>query len=264
VLPLVIGRATRLSRFLSAAGKSYEAVIRLGIETDTFDAEGRMAAPVSAGPWPDRADIDRALDAFRGTFLQEPPVFSAKKVAGRRSHRVARARQAAGGTDSVAAAAAPTPAPVRVTTDAIEILGVDGDRVTLRIDCSAGFYVRSLAHDLGRRLGIGGHLAALRRTRSGVFTLADAVQLETLDAEAARAALVPVGRMLPHLAAVHLTEEGALRARHGRPIARLHAVTWAEPPAGGCVRLLGPDGDLLGLAEPTSAPDLLHPAVVLM
>src|SRR5437762_10622266 len=92
VLPLVLGRATRLARFLSAGEKSYEAVVRLGIATDTQDAEGVATGAAHAGPFPARQAIDSALDAFRGTFLQQPPAYSAKKIDGRRSYRLARAR----------------------------------------------------------------------------------------------------------------------------------------------------------------------------
>jgi tRNA pseudouridine55 synthase len=288
VLPLVLGRATRLARFLSAAAKSYDAVIGLGVATDTFDASGRVSGTAHPGPLPDRAAIERALDAFRGTFLQQPPAFSAKKIGGRRSHRIARARQGAPPAQPGAEPAAPTlPAPARVAAYAIEVVGVEAARVHLRIECSAGFYVRSLADDLGRQLGVGGHLVALRRTSSGDFTLDDAVPLETIvrDPAAARAALTPLGRMLPGVSALRLTPEGARRARHGADLGPAHFVAaaseWAPGAgksggtargegagapdgAGACFRLVGPDGELVGLAEPTGTPGLLHPAVVLM
>ncbi len=112
------------------------------------------------------------------------------------------------------------PAPVRVTVHRIDILDVVADGVTLRVECSAGFYVRSLAHDLGARLGVGGHLAVLRRTASAGLTLADALPLEVAERrpDVAIAAVVPLDRMLSNLASVVLTDEGVERATHGRDI----------------------------------------------
>src|SRR5437667_4675740 len=155
VLPLVIGRATRLARFLSAGDKCYEAVIRLGFSTDTGDATGTPLSTAPRGPMPSRADIDSALDAFRGTFMQQPPAYSAKKVDGTRSYRLARRSK----RQSPRVSARPAlPAAVQVATRATDIVSVEDGTLTLRVSCSAGFYVRSLAHDLGERLGTGGHL----------------------------------------------------------------------------------------------------------
>jgi tRNA pseudouridine55 synthase len=288
VLPLVLGRATRLARFLSASDKTYEAIVRLGVETETYDSAGERVGHPYAGRMPAREEIDRALDSFRGTFAQQPPAYSAKKIAGVRSYDLARAQATAGQLFSSGAGAPPParstppalPAPVTVTAT-VEILNYGGDVLTLHVDCSAGFYVRSLAHDLGERLGTGAHLVALRRTRSGELTLADAIPLETLerDAEAVRATLVPPGRMLPGLAAVRLTDEGARRARHGRDLGPADVVTErlaAHAPSGlvaACapvahtgkyIRLLDQAGDLVGVAEPAATPGLLHPAVVLV
>ena len=281
VLPLVLGRATRLARFLSAGDKGYEAVIRVGVATDTYDAEGAPLGPPHRGPMPSRNEIDRALDAFRGTFLQQPPAFSAKKIDGKRSHRLARARardSADQHSSTGAGASAPPalPAPVSVTAHAIEIVGLDGDTVTLRVDCSAGFYVRALAHDLGERLGTGAHLAALRRTSSGDFTLADALSFESAERnrdEACRA-VVPLAHMLPRWSSVVLTDEGARRVAHGRDVGP-DDITASVPPGRppvrfppatdqAAVRLLDPRGELIGVAEPAQSPGLLHPSVVLV
>jgi tRNA pseudouridine55 synthase len=258
VLPLVLGRATKLARFFSANEKSYEAVIRLGMTTDTGDAQGTASGPTYQGVMPGREEIDRTLDAFRGTFLQQPPAYSAKKIAGRRSYRLARAAsrsQAAGAAPVVA----PLPDPVSVTTQAIDLVAVGGDTVTVRVDCSAGFYVRALAHDLGARLGMGAHLLSLRRTRSGDATLDQAIALATVEREPAAGirAIVPLSRMLPWLSSVTLTREAVRDAVHGRdiPNADLHT---------GFVRLVDPAGDLVAIAAPATASGLLHPAVVLM
>jgi tRNA pseudouridine55 synthase len=274
VLPLVLGRATRLARFLSAGDKTYEAVVRLGIATDTYDAEGQPSAP-STRPLPSRPEIERALEGFRGTFLQRPPAFSAKKVRGRRSHELARAarRQSREPLEPLEPreSEAPEPLapleplePVSVTVKALDLLSVDGDRVALRITCSAGFYVRSLAHDLGEQLGVGGHLVSLTRTRSGDATLAGALTLDAVEREPARAslAIVPLSAMLPALCAVVLTPEGLLRARHGSNLGP--ADFDGPPPHDTWIRLVDSKGQLVGLAERTDAPGVLHPSVVLM
>jgi len=288
VLPLVAGRATRLARFLSAGDKCYEAEIRLGIATDTYDAEGTPVGPRHEGPWPAADELSCALDAFRGQFLQHPPAFSAKKIAGRRSHRLARQAARREGSDTlpmifrsgsdpgltrVRPGSDPLP-PATVTAHAIDVTAVRGDRVSVRIHCSAGFYVRSLAHDLGQRLGIGAHLASLRRTRSGDCVLADALGLDAAEAdpEAARGAVVPLDRMLPGVPAVVLTEDGVLRVRHGRDVRPFDI---AEPtarrdndadalPVCGAVRLLDAGGRLLAIADKKDAPASLHPSIVLV
>ena len=253
VLPLVAGRATRLARFLSATDKTYEATVRLGIATDTYDALGDPVGPRYSGPWPSRDAIDRALATFRGTFAQQPPAFSARRIDGRRSYALARAKNPQ------------APQPDSVTVSGLELMDTNGADVNLRVHCSAGFYVRSLAHDLGDRLGTGAHLAALRRTRSGEFGLADALPLEAAERDpgAARAAVIPPARMLPRLASVMLTDEGVQRVVHGRDIGPLHVVAPlpAEPAP---VCLLDPRGALLAIGEPARTPGLLHPSVVLM
>src|SRR6187397_2594017 len=133
VLPLVIGRATRLARFLSASDKSYDAVVRLGVATDTQDAAGTALGPGHQGAWPSRDAIDRALDQFRGTFLQQPPAFSAKRVAGERSYRAAR-RAKRGATLPAAPAPPALPAPVAVSTTVLDLIAIDHELVTLSID----------------------------------------------------------------------------------------------------------------------------------
>jgi tRNA pseudouridine55 synthase len=260
VLPLVLGRATRLARFLSAGDKRYEAVVRFGVATDTYDGEGTPIGTARTGVTPAREAIEAALDAFRGTFVQQPPPYSAKKIAGRRSYDMARAGYSFGDGPAL-------PAPVTVTVHHLTITGVEDDDVTLDVECSAGFYVRSLAHDLGRLAGVGAHLAALRRTRSAGLTLDDSMPLEFAERsrEDAVAAVVSIDRMLPGLDAVTLTDEGVLRAVHGRDIGRSEvaagSLTAAGP--GAVVRLIDELGRLVAIAEPTDAPGVLHPAVVL-
>ncbi len=270
VLPLVVGRATRLARFLSASDKSYEAVIRLGLSTDTGDAQGIGVWAPSHHARPSRDTIDQALATFRCTFMQQPPAYSAKRIDGHRSYDLARARRGAPGTQHPAPSTqhpdpAVLPSPVEVTAHAIDILGVSGDDVTLQVTCSAGFYVRSLAHDLGEQLGTGAHLIGLRRTRSGDFTLRDSVTLDAveLDPEYGKAALVPLARMLPSMSSVVLTAEGATHASHGRVLEAADLVSGLEshPP---WIRLLDQDGELVGVARCEAVSGVLHPSVVLV
>ena len=277
VLLLVVGRATRLAKFLSTSDKTYEAVVRLGFSTDTADAEGQQIGPAFHGPLPARDVIDAALAEFRGTFLQQPPAFSAKKIDGTRSYKLARAaaRQEAEARLRPSGSSLPDlpppdlPAPAGVTVHRLEIETIEADCVTLIVDCSAGFYVRSLAHDLGQRLGIGGHLASLRRTRTGDFTVDQAVSLDTAERDPQHAidAMIPPADMLPGLASVTLTAEGVLRAVHGRELEMdggAGMTTSACACDSGFVRLLDQSGQLVGIAEPTEAPGILHPSVVLV
>jgi tRNA pseudouridine55 synthase len=257
VLPLVVGRATRLARFLSASDKAYDAVIALGCATDTGDRLGRPIARATSGEAPaiGRHAIERVLDEFRGTYLQQPPVYSAKKIGGRRSYALARA----GSVPESVPKSVPKSVPLRpqsVTVHRLEVIAVEGNLVTLGLECSAGFYVRSLAHDLGERLGTGAHLAELRRTRSGDYTVNEAMPLEAAERDPGAAAerLIPLSQMLRRLPVVELTADDARRARNGQDIAGQ---------ATGPVRLIDPAGELVGIAEPTGVAGLLHPFVVL-
>lgn len=250
VLPLVVGRATRLARFLSSSVKEYEATVAFGRTTDTCDAAG---ATTSESPErPSAADVDAAVARFRGTFAQTPPAFSAKKVGGERAYRLARQSTPV------------SPAPVTVTVEALDVLECGPDAVRLRVRASAGFYVRSLAHDLGAVLGCGAHLAALRRTRAGAFTLADAVSFDQLTPEHREdlaGGLLPLERMLPDLPVARLTDAGLVRVGHGRDAGP--ADLEGPLPAGqGPVQLVAPDGRLVAVAEPVSG-GALHPSVVL-
>jgi tRNA pseudouridine55 synthase len=263
VLLLVVGRATRLAQFLTTDAKRYHATIRLGFATDTYDRAGRSTTPAYDGvmPTPDR--IEAALNAFRGTFLQQPPAFSAKKIDGRRSYRLARAHQPPGEPA--------LPAPVAVNVTELDVLEVQGDLVRLEIACSSGFYVRSLAHDLGVALGVGAHLAALRRTEASGRTLGDAVPLSAIEgpsgADLARQALIPLPDVLPELPRLTLTTEGVRRAVSGCDIGPrdLSPESGSGNPGAFSprVRLLNGAHDLVGIAD-LQPSGLLHPVVVLM
>jgi tRNA pseudouridine55 synthase len=251
VLPLAIGRATRLVQFLAASDKDYTARIRLGLTTDTYDVTGREVARSDAHVTPEA--VARELETMKGSYLQAPPPYSAKKVANRRAYDLARAGNPV------------QPAAVAVSVRRLQLVGLDAGIATVEVTCSAGFYVRSLAHDLGQRLGIGACLAALRRTRSGEFSLDQAVTVSVLAGTPADAAtrVLPIERLLPFLPAVTVTAEGEKRVSHGREVDPIH-LTGQLPGSSDWVRLMSPTGTLLALAKPHGTVGSLHPSVVLI
>jgi len=249
VLPVCLGRATRLARFLTAHDKAYRATLRLGFATDTDDPTGRpLGEPRDVSL--DRARVEAALRAFLGPQEQRPPAYSAKQVDGQRLY--ARARRG----ESV------EPRPVRVTFHALELVECRGCELVVDVTCSAGTYVRALARDLGAALEVGGHLAALRRTRSGPFGLAEATPFDQLDGDPGR--LVPLARLLPELPALRLAASQAEAVRHGRALPKALIENDLELEAGARVRLLGPGGELLALAVLRLPEGLLQPDVVLV
>ncbi|HEY0284310.1 MAG TPA: tRNA pseudouridine(55) synthase TruB [Vicinamibacterales bacterium] len=257
VLPIVIGKATRLAQFLSSAEKEYEAHIELGVTTTTLDRGGEVVARDRARTASELTTtmIDTTVEEFRGTYLQQPPVFSAKKIDGDRAYDLARKN-------------APVRLqPVQVTATVLEVIEWRGTTLRLRLVCSAGYYVRSLADAIGERLGTGGHLAGLVRTRSGDFTLEQAVGLDVVDRrpQEAAARVIPLAALLPSLPAITLTPEGASLAARGGFIGPSHVTGRSDLLGGGRVRLLHPDGHLIAIAEPRAGgvPGLLHPGVVL-
>lgn len=261
VLPLVIGKATRLAQFLSSAEKEYEAHVELGVTTTTLDRGGEVVARDRARTAVDLTPqmVEDAIAEFRGTYLQQPPAFSAKKIDGDRAYDLARRN-------------APVALhPVQVTAAELDVLEFRGTTLRLRLVCSAGYYVRALADALGERLGTGAHLAGLVRTRSGEFTMADAVGLDVLDRqpEEAAARVIPLASLLPSLPAITLTPEGASLAARGGFIGPGHMAGAPSLPTHGRVRLLHPDGHLVAIAEPRSEGHagrprpFLHPNVVL-
>lgn len=276
VLALVVGRATRLAQFLANDSKAYDALVQFGVSTETDDAQGGPLNIPFSGNWPTLEEVQGALETFRGTQRQRPPVYSAKKIHGRRSYALARAASRTGtGSESR------QPAPVEVTLYDFTIARYESGLLALGLTCSAGFYVRALARDLGERLGTGGHMSGLRRTRSGAATLDRALSLTTIEATPERAAeaLVPMADMLLNLPALRLTDAGATRARHGSVLgvsdveARLAPQGDATPLTSArdapVIRLLSPSGELLAIARSRSAGEgegrwALHPTVVLV
>ncbi len=274
VLPLVIGRATRLASFMSGADKEYVAKIRFGVATATYDAEGRdgsdrRAADGRTAGRRRRARrtqrVRAALRTFEGRFLQTPPPFSAKKVGGTPAYKLARQQKPV------------EIKPVEVTVRELELRGYADGLAEVRLVCSSGFYVRSLAHDLGQRLGCGAHLEGLRRTRAGEFTLDDAVPLEAVaggGAPAAEARLVADGPPADRCCRPSSSATSGRSARATGAPCGPRTSPGAGPEAAGSptgrrasddrrLRLLDQAGSLLGLAE-RRADGLLHPVVVLV
>jgi tRNA pseudouridine55 synthase len=172
VLPLMMGKFTRLAQFFSAAEKSYEGEIRFGFATDTYDADGEADGPDVWEDFAVRVTLERvraAAERFRGEMQQMPPPFSAKKIAGKPAYKLARE----GKPVELKTA--------RVRIEAFAIEGLDGAEASFTMEISAGGYVRAVAHELGREMGCGAHLKRLRRTRAGVFTLDDAHTLDELE-----------------------------------------------------------------------------------
>jgi tRNA pseudouridine55 synthase len=236
VLPLCLGRATRLAQFLTEADKSYRAEVRLGVRTDTGDSQGRA---VQERPVPvlTATEIEAALATLRGEQLQTPPMYSAVKVAGERLYEAARRGE------EVARAARP------VRVDRFELIGATADSLTVEVDCSKGTYVRTLVEDLGERLGCGAHVTALRRLRSGRFGLGEAVSLEALEAAAppervrlAAGRLFSLERAVDGMPRQRLDANAAEGVRHGR-------VPPAESAPAGLVALVDGAGCLLAVAR---------------
>jgi tRNA pseudouridine55 synthase len=250
VLPLVLGQATRLAQHLTASDKEYEATIRFGIVTDTHDAAGVVMR--DTGAVPPLADMEAALRRFLGTFEQTPPLYSAKMVGGERSYVRARSGKPI------------QPQPVSVTVYALELVSLEGAYARVRVRCSAGFYVRALAHDLGEALGVGAILEGLVRTEAAGFGLADSLSLEDLVTAPRielRNRVRPIEALLADIPSAPLTAEGVRWARHGRELGPSELTApLAQIPV--LVRMVGPDGRVIGLAERSKMPGFLHPAVV--
>ncbi len=231
LLLLCVGPATRLSEYLTDLDKTYEATARLGVRTQTDDPEGDVVDEDEAWRGLERADVESAMEAFRGPIEQVPPVYSAKKVGGEAAHRKARR----GETVRLE--------PSAVVIHALEVTGMELPELRFRVRCSSGTYVRALARDLAAALGTGAHLTALRRTRVGSFAVEDALSLEALDNPSAVArALMTPARALDHLPRVEVTPEEAGRLGHGQ------SLEGAGVPEGRPVRVVL-DGELVAVAE---------------
>lgn len=230
LLPLCFGEATKFSSTLLDADKTYLATVKLGIVTDTADAEGKVLEthPVTAT----EANVRAVLPRFTGEIEQVPPMFSALKRDGKALYELAR--------QGIEVERAPR----RVTLHAIELLAWEGDNFDLRVDCSKGTYIRTLAADIGAALGCGAHLSALRRTRVGALSIDQSVTLDAIEAmppDTRDSLLQPTDALLAELPVAQLNELEAARVLQGQP------VRWAGVPS--CQRrLFGPQG-FIGLGE---------------
>jgi len=200
----LLGGATRIARYLTGLNKVYECDAQLGVETDTYDSEGRITARSDRIP-DSREAVEAALRSFVGQIDQTPPIYSAIKIGGKRLYRYARANEQVEIPSR------------RVTIHRIELLEFAPPSLRFAAAVSAGAYVRSLCHDLGRRLGCGAMMTALRRTAVGPFLLGDAAKLAELEAapDALEKRLLDIPRLLPFLSHLQADEEGRLRLAHG-------------------------------------------------
>ena len=259
VLLVTVGQATRFFPYLAGHDKSYEGSIRLGFETDTYDSSGRRTS-AECLDFPPVEEVTRAMKRMEGESLQIPPPYSAKKIGGTPGYRLARADKQFG----------LKPAPVRIF--AFETRRYHPPMIDFRAVCSTGTYVRSLAQDLGRALGCGAHLHALRRTSVGPYTIDRAAPLARLEEAAAAgdlsAVLVPLEELLPDLPVVVVRPEAAPRVRNGAPLSPEHlasALPEDVPSSSGSrpCRLLSGDGRLLALARISPDGTRLLPVLVI-
>ena len=228
VLPVFVGRATRGVEFFEHAEKTYETVLLLGRTTDTQDVTGTVLAEKAVRLSP--ADIENVLPRFRGDILQVPPMYSALKVNGKKLYELARKGQEV------------ERQPRPITVFELTNLGFDGTRLSLRVRCSKGTYIRTLCQDIGDALGCGGCMEALRRVRAGEYGIEDAVPLEKLlESETPEQYLRSLDTMFAHCPAVTLTANQEKRCRNGNP--------FSSPLPQGTYRAYSQSGEFLMLAK---------------
>jgi tRNA pseudouridine55 synthase len=247
VLPLVVGNLTRLAQFYTTSEKTYEGVIRFGFATDSYDAEGAATGPTQSVAL-SLARVQELAARFRGVIQQMPPPFSAKKIHGVPAYKLARKKKEV------------TLEPVTVEIKEFEITSCEGDRAAFRARVASGTYMRSVAHDMGRELGCGGHLASLRRTDVGQFGIAEAHTLEQLSEahESGRLEQVFVHprNLLPQMPSVTATDEVAALVRSGR------AVNLPEFSRAKQVKVFYGQNELIAIATRVAG-TLFHPQIVL-
>lgn len=232
VLVVCLGRATRLVEYVVGRPKTYWGVVRLGQTTDSYDADGEILTE-AAVPDLSSAQLEPLLDQFRGDILQVPPMVSAIKKDGKRLYELAR--------QGKTVERPPRP----VTIYQLDCLSVDGPEITLRIQCSAGTYIRSIAHDLGQLLGCGGHLVSLRRERVGKFDLESAVPLDELAPENIASNLRPMDWAVDHLPKIEVSANAERDLLNGKLVSRKD-----DAPQDDLVRVYNPSGRFVGLVSP--------------
>jgi tRNA pseudouridine55 synthase len=248
VLPLLVGRYTRLAQFFSSAEKTYTGTIRFGFATDTYDAEGQPTGP-RLDPALTLDQIRTAASPFQGEIQQMPPPFSAKKIAGIPAYKLAREGKPV----------ELKPATIRISQ--FEIVDFNGSEAHFELSVSAGGYVRSVAHALGQQLGCGAHLSSLRRTQAGAFTRADACSLDDLmplagNREGLEAMCIHPRHMLPEMPSVTADETALGRLRNG---AQANLAQFSQAPR---VKVFSGQRDLVAIAQ-RLAGTLFQPLVVL-
>ncbi|MEK6287507.1 MAG: tRNA pseudouridine(55) synthase TruB [Acidobacteriota bacterium] len=264
VLVCCLGPATRLVQFLVGLDKEYIATVRIGYATDTQDGTGKQITPLRSSNELSLEELRRVLDQFTGPQSQMPPMFSAKKVAGERLYRAARA-----GREVVRE-------PVSIIVHSMKLIEDDDSALTANQDgtrdfcmlvrCSSGTYVRTLAHDIGERVGVGAHLVKLRRTEAGHFRLADASTLDDLERmtrEDLSNALISPSDMLSHLPLLRLDDEQANQVTNGRALSLPEDEAVVALRGGLSVRLCDRAGALLAVGDYDSRFNLVKPRVVL-
>ena len=230
VLVVCLGRATRLVEYVVGRPKTYEAVVKLGQSTNTYDCDGEVTVELPLPTNLTGVEIEPFLDRFRGEIAQIPPMYSAIKKNGQPLYKLARQ-----GIEIERP-------PRQVTIYELTLMELAGDQLSLRVTCSAGTYIRSIAHDLGELLGCGGHLIALRRTAVGSFTTNNGVRLEDLTPENVAAHLLPSEIAVDHLPRIDLEEARWGDLQHGRPI----SIEVGDPDEA-LVRVYDLDGQFAGL-----------------
>jgi tRNA pseudouridine55 synthase len=256
LLLLCAGEAARLQGFFTLMDKSYDGVIRLGRATTTYDREGESVGPERDAAGIRGADIDAAADAFRGEFLQSPPPYSAKKVGGRKFYEMARKGESV------------PVVPKKVRVKELRFGELEGGRLPFTISCTSGTYIRSIASELGEKLGCGAHLETLRRTRIGAFDVSDAITLERFEALPAAERLaaphaMPLSRVPFPFPRIQLASLEAWKIRRGQAV----PARGIEAREGDWVTLLGPSNDMLALGQVNPIGDrgvaLIRPRIVL-
>ena len=248
VLPLVTGNLTRLAQFYTASEKTYEGTIRFGFATDTYDAEGSPTSPTQTVQVSLEV-ADELAGGFRGAIEQMPPPFSAKKIQGVPAYKLARKKQEV------------VLKPVQVEIKEFDILVAEGDRVKFRARVASGTYMRSVAHDMGQKLGCGAHLESLRRTQVAEFDLAAAHTLEEVDRAGRQGTVEELflhpRQLLPEFPCVTATDETAARIRSGR------TVNLPELSRKRYVKVFYGQAELIAIATRVAG-SLFHPKIVLV
>jgi tRNA pseudouridine55 synthase len=260
VLPISVGKATRFAQFYLKSRKAYEGDMRFGFSTDTYDATGQPTSEACLLT-PDRAALEKLFREFTGRLMQLPPPFSAKRVGGVRAYELARKHQ-------------PVPlTAVEVEIYALELLSLEGDRVRFAVECSGGTYVRSLAHDLGQRMGCGAHLLCLRRTAVAEFAESRAISLERLSDLVCQgkplSCLVPMEALLPDCPELVVRGREEVGVRHGRQFQLAQALRPGRgsashrSPVAALLKILNPERRLIAVARHVSG-SVYHPHLVLV